>query len=592
MPLPESGEPPPRGFAALWRRLQAALAHSKRVFAHSEDVSYEPDRPFTGTEMGRRLIHGAPHRYRKGDDLDRRKIMGAFLSAQYITGGIAGLVALSNDRANSSKWLIVPSLTGIIGGSAILWFRQTISAAAYHALLLSGGCAIYLAIRSGGALGPALGAMFLIGAGYSFVFFFHWRALVYFTFALIVYYEALNHNHFNTALTHALIMLVTGTSLGFSVSAVVGREAKFRDSEERLKSNAKTAADNQLDELGFLFKGATEMIGSAQRALREAVERTVAPGGEPDEGIQEAAKKLADERDRFELVWRAYSKRGSRLEGATQNTTLHHVLEQAIAKAKSMYPNVTFQTDISGPKVDLPLSSVVLSLTEVISNAAEHASGAPVGVRAQVGTNGSQDVAIFVVDDFGGGVEQPEVGSLVTSNPGSTAQHERWGVGFKLAEWLLAPISGTLTINPKTSGASGTTVTITVPIRTKVEQATRFRVLIVEDDDMTLKLVKEYVRKWPGPVEINTQISIRGAREYLSSSGYPHVAILDLALPDGDGVLLAREIRALEDKSVQPCVIVAYTSRPPGTYAELFDHYLRKPASEIVFAEVGKSAVG
>ena len=68
------------------------------------------------------------------------------------------------------------------------------------------------------------------------------------------------------------------------------------------------------------------------------------------------------------------------------------------------------------------------------------------------------------------------------------------------------------------------------------------KILVLEDDATSLMMLEELVRVVGGLIAL-TATSVGGARQLIIGES-PHIAILDLELPDGNGTELLAEIRA------------------------------------------------
>ncbi|MFZ1614335.1 MAG: response regulator transcription factor [Holophaga sp.] len=100
---------------------------------------------------------------------------------------------------------------------------------------------------------------------------------------------------------------------------------------------------------------------------------------------------------------------------------------------------------------------------------------------------------------------------------------------------------------------------------------TPFRILLLEDDSAQRLLLAAYLRQ--DGFEVLEADCLAQGRAHMKD-GAPHLVLLDLNLPDGDGLVLARE---LLQKAI-PVIIV--TSRPEDRIPALelgADDYLDKP---------------
>jgi DNA-binding response OmpR family regulator len=104
-------------------------------------------------------------------------------------------------------------------------------------------------------------------------------------------------------------------------------------------------------------------------------------------------------------------------------------------------------------------------------------------------------------------------------------------------------------------------------------------ILVVEDEADLRALIGYNLSRQGYTVELAADL--RSARHVLDS-GTPSLVILDLMLPDGSGLELARQIRRSPSSDRVPILFV--TARPRETYLRSFrfssqDDYLSKPFS-------------
>jgi CheY-like chemotaxis protein len=103
------------------------------------------------------------------------------------------------------------------------------------------------------------------------------------------------------------------------------------------------------------------------------------------------------------------------------------------------------------------------------------------------------------------------------------------------------------------------------------------RILVVDDNAHTAETLAYLVGKFGHETQFAVD-AVEGLR--LVEAFRPDVALLDLAMPETDGLELARQIRS----AGQPITLVAVTGyRNPGSYAAAakagFDAYLPKPVN-------------
>ena len=106
---------------------------------------------------------------------------------------------------------------------------------------------------------------------------------------------------------------------------------------------------------------------------------------------------------------------------------------------------------------------------------------------------------------------------------------------------------------------------------------TTARVLLIDDDSRLTTMVGDYLRR--SGFEVDAAGSLAAGREKLKSSTYDAL-LLDLMLPDGDGLDLTRELRADTRTRRLPLLMLTARGEPMDRIVGLeigADDYLPKP---------------
>jgi len=113
-------------------------------------------------------------------------------------------------------------------------------------------------------------------------------------------------------------------------------------------------------------------------------------------------------------------------------------------------------------------------------------------------------------------------------------------------------------------------------------QPSGMRILLVEDNEINLKLLVAYMRK----LKLNHATAINGLEAlntYKEAKGSFDVIFMDISMPIMDGIESTRHIRRFErETSIQPVALIALTGAAnPNTRQEAFssgiDLFLTKP---------------
>ncbi len=117
------------------------------------------------------------------------------------------------------------------------------------------------------------------------------------------------------------------------------------------------------------------------------------------------------------------------------------------------------------------------------------------------------------------------------------------------------------------------------------------KVLIIEDDPTTVEMVSlAFQFRWPDSVLLSTGKGDKGAE--LVEKESPDIVILDLGLPDIDGIKVLREIRQFSDV---PVIILTARTEDGAIVQGLelgADDYVTKPFNSMVLLARVKSILG
>ena len=201
----------------------------------------------------------------------------------------------------------------------------------------------------------------------------------------------------------------------------------------------------------------------------------------------------------------------------------------------------------------------------------------------------------FAVHDTGPGLPPAQLDRLFTLftrlDPGEGFRREGTGVGLALVRRLCTLMGGTVTAANRPAGGAVFTVQLAFPLapagdatpssRLPVAIApalTPLRILVVDDNTAARELLTEALRDAGHTVE-----AAPDARTALAAYAAhpPDVIVLDLNLPDLDGLEVARRIRTLAAPSRGPrivgCSAEAFAETRPIALAAGMDAFLEKP---------------
>jgi GAF domain-containing protein/DNA-binding response OmpR family regulator len=198
----------------------------------------------------------------------------------------------------------------------------------------------------------------------------------------------------------------------------------------------------------------------------------------------------------------------------------------------------------------------------------------------------------FSVRDTGIGLTQESMGKLFLSfsqaDASTTRKYGGTGLGLAISKRLSELMGGSMRAESAGLGKGSTfTFTVNVPVADKPAthrelektqpQLRGRRVLIVDDNATNRQILNAQTAKW-GMVARNTE-SPRQALEWIESGEIFDIAILDMHMPEMDGLELAKRIHA----SAKKLPLVLFSSlgqREAGDDERLFSAYLSKPLKQ------------
>jgi PAS domain S-box-containing protein len=199
-------------------------------------------------------------------------------------------------------------------------------------------------------------------------------------------------------------------------------------------------------------------------------------------------------------------------------------------------------------------------LANLGSNAVKFTDEGEVSIRAQVAEETDDSIVLAIeVTDTGVGIAPEHHARLfdafTQADPSTTRKHGGTGLGLAISRELVSALGGTLHVDSE--AGKGSTFSFTASFgratsaprgkrRTGPELLRGRRVLVVDDNATNRLILGEQLAAWEmDPVAVGTADEALAALRSAAATGNMFdVALLDLLLPDGDGLALARAIRA------------------------------------------------
>jgi PAS domain S-box-containing protein len=229
---------------------------------------------------------------------------------------------------------------------------------------------------------------------------------------------------------------------------------------------------------------------------------------------------------------------------------------------------------------------IIQVLTNLVSNAVKFSpKNSEVIIRAERKRSNFR----FSVTDVGSGIHPDEIHKLFgwfqQLDSSDTRPKGGTGLGLAISKGIIEQHGGTIGVDSEYG--QGSTFWIELPARDtaslqldrKAATTKPARVLLIEDDARLCDLVSATVAQYG--YEMLAAGSIEEAEKFLQAENVPDVILLDISLPDGDGLELMQKIR--KEPLTKNIPIVILTGKQPelDVYAEpLLIDWITKPFDE------------
>ena len=229
-------------------------------------------------------------------------------------------------------------------------------------------------------------------------------------------------------------------------------------------------------------------------------------------------------------------------------------------------------------------------LLNLLSNAVKFTEKGEVVVLVDAVPTGRRSYRLeLAVRDTGIGIPRDRMDRLFTSfsqvDASTTRRYGGTGLGLAISKRLVELMGGTISAESEEGKGSNFRILLPakaaeVPTRIPVDeglpQLRGKRILIVDDNATNREIVSRHARSWG--MEPTTVERASDALELVGAGEHFDVAVLDMMMPEMDGVTLAREIRRQRSPRELPLLLLTSLGRLPqvGASGE-FDAQLAKP---------------
>ena len=229
-------------------------------------------------------------------------------------------------------------------------------------------------------------------------------------------------------------------------------------------------------------------------------------------------------------------------------------------------------------------------LLNLVSNAVKFTEKGEVVVHVGADPTGAGSYRLeFAVRDTGVGIPEDRMERLFASfsqiDASTTRRYGGTGLGLAISKRLVELMDGTMWV--ESEEGKGSTFHVELPaeaaelparvaVQSAMPQLAGKRLLVVDDNATNREIVSRHARSWG--MEAVAIASPSEALARIEEGEKFDVAVLDLVMPETDGLTLAREIRRHRDERELPLVLLTSLGRlPRAESSEEFAVQLAKP---------------
>jgi signal transduction histidine kinase/CheY-like chemotaxis protein len=241
-------------------------------------------------------------------------------------------------------------------------------------------------------------------------------------------------------------------------------------------------------------------------------------------------------------------------------------------------------------------------LVNLLSNAVKFTERGEVLVEVAVVEDTGPVVTLrFEVSDTGIGIPPDRLDHLFESfsqvDASTTRTYGGTGLGLAISRRLAEAMHGTLTVRSTAGEGSVFALEVPLPRGRETEDQTRVvpaelpgrRVLVVDDNPTNRRILRAQLESWG--VLVDDEGDPRVALRRAAARSYDLV-ITDMHMPHLDGVMLTRELRALEGWTERPVVLLTSLGQRPEGGVDLRLIHLTKPVKAMALRNTVARALG
>ena len=240
-------------------------------------------------------------------------------------------------------------------------------------------------------------------------------------------------------------------------------------------------------------------------------------------------------------------------------------------------------------------------LVNLIGNAIKFTSSGEIFVHLKVAGKVEDNVTLeFSVKDTGIGIPQNKLSSIFSpfsqADTTTTRKYGGTGLGLAITSNLVKLMQGNIWVESKEGQGSDFRFTIQTQYTTPVKEKNNLddplnilpgkRALIVDDNPTNRRIIELQCGLW-GMKCVSAESGI-AALKLLGNNTTFDIGILDMQMPEMDGLMLAKEIRKTIDKKTLPLIMltsIGYNFQKEEMQ-NLFAYYVNKPIKHSQLSEI------
>lgn len=230
-------------------------------------------------------------------------------------------------------------------------------------------------------------------------------------------------------------------------------------------------------------------------------------------------------------------------------------------------------------------------LVNLVSNAIKFTEKGEVYISVQTLSQSGEDAELrFAVKDTGIGIDTDKIPHIfeafTQADNSTTRKYGGTGLGLAISKRLVSLMGGDIWAESEVGGGSTFYFTVKVKITNEVKPRLHIKgnlaklldrsVMIVDDNQTNRQILKLHFESW-GMVPVLAESGKQALELLQNSKKLPDLAVLDMQMPEMDGIKLAQLLKTRSDLSQIPLILLSSSGDINNIPAYLFASRLSKP---------------